>query len=197
MSFSPYNNNTNNNSFSKFNPDNLKKKVRFVDTQNKKFSCDTPGFWQYERKSNVIDTESNLLEAGVGTKTKAKIEMNSYLHPNNYEVSVANVVQNRKGENAPTYFSGYDTSPGRGFGNLNISNSIRVGDFSRGYTKIYKAEKESQLLDRWEFIDDRYAKSDHLVMEIPRGGDSTRKDPNDLTCIDRMEDDKEFNFEYT
>ena len=195
MSFSPYNNNTNNNSFSKFNPDDLKKKVKFVDTENKKFYCDTPGFWQYERKWDVIDTESNLLEAGVGTKTKAKIEMTGHLHPNNYEIPVANVVQTK--DDNSIYFSGYDTGPGRGFGNLNISNNIRTGDFTRGYTKIYKAEKESQLLDRWEFIDDRYAKSDHLVMEIPRGGDSTRKDPNDLTCINRMEADKEFNFEYT
>jgi len=194
MSFSPYNNN-NNSSFAKFNPDNLKKKVRFVDTENKNFYCDTPGYWQFERKWNVIDNESNLLTPGVGTKTKAKIEMTQYLHPNNYEIPVANVVQ-RKEDNT-TYFPGYDTGPGRGFGNLNVSNNIRTGDFTRTETKVYKAEKESEMLERWEFIDDRFTKPQNLVMEMPRGGDTTRKLQNDLTTINRMEDDKEFAFEYT
>jgi len=194
MSFSPYNNN-NNSSFAKFNPDKLKKKVRFVDTENKNFYCDTPGYWQFERKWNVIDNESNLLTPGVGTKTKAKIEMTQYLHPNNYEIPVANVVQ-RKEDNT-TYFPGYDTGPGRGFGNLNISNNIRTGDFTRTETKVYKAEKESEMLERWEFIDDRFTKPQNLVMEMPRGGDTTRKLQNDLTTINRMEDDKEFAFEYT
>ena len=194
MSFSPYNNN-NSSSFAKFNPDNLKKKVRFVDTENKNFYCDTPGYWQFERKWNVIDNESNLLTPGVGTKTKAKIEMTQYLHPNNYEIPVANVVQ-RKEDNT-TYFPGYDTGPGRGFGNLNVSNNIRTGDFTRTETKVFKAEKESEMLERWEFIDDRFAKPQNLVMEMPRGGETTRKLQNDLTCINRMEDDKEFAFEYT
>ena len=195
MSFSPYNSNNNTNSFSKFNPDNLSKKVKFVDTENKKFDSDTPGFWQYERKQNVIDTESSLLEAGVGTKTKAKIEMTEFLHPNNYNVPVANIVPNK--EDKSTYFPAYFTGPGSGFGNLNVSNNIRTGDFTRDQSKVFKAEKESQMLERWEFIDDRFAKSDHLVMEIPRGGTSTRREQNDLTSINRMEDDKEFSFEYT
>lgn len=181
----------------KYNPNNFIKKERYRDTTDTKLYCDSPGFWQYEKKWDVIDAESNLKTPGVGTKHKTNIELVDKLHPNNYEVSVSN--KKRVEENIEpkenVYFTGYGTGPGRGFGNLGISNSIRIGDFTRTETKVFKSTKESEVIDRWEFIDDRYQNPHNLVMELPRGGESTRKNQNPL-AINKIESDKEFSFRY-
>jgi hypothetical protein len=190
MSFSPYNGNE---KFVKFNK-NFNKKEKFINDKKKNFFCDTPGFWQYDKRWDVVDYESNLIQPGVGTKQKTKMEMTEVLHPNNYNVPVSNVIQTENDDSI--YFSAFNSGPGRGFGDMLVSNNIRVGDFTRTETRHFKAQKESQVLDRWQFIDDRFAKSDNLVMELPRGGDTTRKPQVDLTTISRLTEDKEFNFEY-
>ena len=204
----------------KYNPNNFIKKERYRDTNDTKVYCDSPGFWQYEKKWDVIDAESNLKTPGVGTKHKTNIELVDKLHPNNYEVSVSNkksVEENiepsekhsfseatlgKKSKDflpieskENVYFPGYGTGPGRGFGNLGISNSIRIGDFTRTETKVFKSTKESEVIDRWGFIDDRYQNPHNLVMELPRGGESTRKSQNQLP-INKIESDKEFSFRY-
>ena len=193
MSFAPFENNKKEN-LNKFNSDKINKKERFSNNENKKFYCDTPGFWNYDKKWNVIDAESNLITPGVGTRQKTKMEMIGELHPNNYAIPVANVIQTQKDEKF--YYPAYFTGPGAGFGNLNVSSSIRVGDFTRTETKNFKAVKESEVLDRWEFIDDRFASPENLVMDIPRGGDSTRKEQIDLSNTSRQKENIEFVFKY-
>ena len=117
------------------------------------------------------------------------------LHPNNYAIPVGNTVATEKSE--PFYYPGYFTGPGQGFGNLNVSNSIRVGDYTRTETREFKATKESEVIERWGFIDDRYSNPDNVVMELPRGGDTTRKPQTDLNLsMVRLSEDKEFNFQY-
>ena len=72
-----------------------------------------------------------------------------------------------------------------------------IGDYTRTETKNFKATKESEMVERWEFIDDRFANPNHLVMELPRGGNSTRKNQTDLNnSMVRLSEDKEFNFQY-
>lgn len=186
MSFSPYNGNED---FSKFNK-NFNKKERFMDDKKKNFYCDTPGYWHFSRKWDVIDDESNLIQPGVGTRQKTKMEMTQVLHPNNYNVPVANVIQMETDDTV--YFPDYYSGPGTGFGNLSVSNNIRVGDFTRTETRHFKAQKESEIIDRWQFIDDRFAKPDNLVMELPRGGDTTRKPQIDLNTLTRLNENKEF-----
>jgi hypothetical protein len=117
------------------------------------------------------------------------------LHPNNYAIPVGNTVATKEDE--PYYYPGYYTGPGQGFGNLNVSNQIRLGDNSRSQTPGFKATKEAEILERWQFIDNRFATEEHLVMEIPRGGITTRAPETELNnTMVRLSEDKEFNFQY-
>lgn len=191
MSYFPFNSNENATKNNKYNPNNFIKKERFHNTKDKDFFCDTPGFWQYEKKWDVVDDESNLKTPGVGTRLKTKVEMVQELHPNNYAIPVANVIATKKDEKF--YFPGYETGPGRGFGNLNVSNDIRIGDYTRTETRNYKAQKESEVIDRWQYIDNRFQNPNNLVLPIPRGGESTRKNNQVFTSSDTA---SSFEFEY-
>jgi hypothetical protein len=179
---------TSDESLDKFNPEKMNKKERYYNTDKKNYYCDTPGFWQYEEKSNIIEQETNLITPNIGTRQKTQIELPKNIHPNNYSISIENKLQNELNEKV--YFSGYDTGPGKGFGNLSVSNDIRIGNFTRLETKDFKIDKESELINRWEYIDDRFKNPNNLVMEIPRGGESTRK--NSQQSIEQ----REFQFKY-
>ena len=193
MSFAPFLNSKKNN-YDNFDPSVMNKKVRFANDEKKNFFCETPGCWQYEKKWDVVETESALIQAGVGTKQKTEMALVQELHPNNYAIPVANVVQRKQDEKF--YYPAYFTGPGSGFGNLSVSSSIRVGDMTRSETKNFKAQKETQVLERWEFIDDRYAQASNLVMDFPRGGDTTRKPEINLSVEERLNDSREFTFQY-
>ena len=60
---------------------------------------------------------------------------------------------------------------------MNISNDIRNGDASRLDTKEFKEYKEAQQFFDYQFqyLDKNYQDPNHIVMPIPRGGESTRK----------------------
>jgi hypothetical protein len=192
MSFAPFesiNDNLNN-----FNPNKMNKKVRFSNDEKKDLIHETPGFWGYGEMSNVIDTESNLMKSDVGSRQKTKMEMVGELHPNNYSIPVGNSVPSKKDEKF--YYPSYYTGPGAGFGNLSVSSSIRVGNSTRLEKKNDKPDRETKEIDRWEFIDDRYSSAQNLVMEMPRGGSSTRKLQNDLSNITRQDQNREFEFKY-
>jgi len=195
MSYFPFNSNDNHD---KFNPQKMNKKERYNNTDNKDYYCDTPGFWQYEKKWNVIEDESKLMTPGVGTRHKSQIQLNESIHPNNYAIPIQNNLQKESDEKV--YFTGYDTGPGRGFGNLTISNDIRIGDFTRTETKNFKANKESEVIDRWQYIDTRFQNSNNLVLPIPRGGESTRKSESESFIIQQVDskdfNSMEFNFKY-
>ena len=81
-------------------------------------------------------------------------------------------------------------TPGRGFGNLNISNEIRNGDSSRQDTKEYRESREMmQMFDhQFSYLDRNFQDPNHIVMPIPRGGESTRSQ-NQLN-IDTMRDSR-------
>lgn len=185
MSYFPFNSNDN---LDKYNPEKMNKKERYHNTDNKNYYCDTPGFWQYEEKSNIIEQESNLISPGIGTRQKTQIELPKHIHPNNYSIPIENKLQ--KELNKKIYFSGYDTGPGKGFGNLSVSNDIRIGNFTRLETKDFKVNKESELINRWEYIDNRFNNPTNVVMDIPRGGESTRK------ISQQLSEEREFIFKY-
>jgi hypothetical protein len=185
MNYFPFNSNDN---LDKYNPEKMNKKERYHNTDNKNYYCDTPGFWQYEEKSNIIEQESNLISPGIGTRQKTQIELPKHIHPNNYSIPIENKLQ--KELNKKIYFSGYDTGPGKGFGNLSVSNDIRIGNFTRLETKDFKVNKESELINRWEYIDNRFNNPTNVVMDIPRGGESTRK------ISQQLSEEREFIFKY-
>jgi hypothetical protein len=190
MSYFPFNSDEN---LDKFNPEKMNKKERYHNTDNKNYYCDTPGFWQYEEKSNIIEQETNIITPNIGTRQKTQIELPKNIHPNNYSIPIENKLQNELNEKV--YFSGYDTGPGKGFGNLSISNDIRIGNFTRLETKDNKINKESELINRWEYIDDRFKNPNNLVMQLPRGGESTRKNTSEPFTTQSIEQ-REFQFKY-
>jgi hypothetical protein len=190
MSYFPFNSKDNPD---KYNPEKMNKKERYHNTDKKNYYCDTPGFWQYEKKWDVIDAETNLITPGVGTRQKTQIQLTETIHPNNYAIPIQNKLQKKTDETV--YFPGYDTGPGRGFGNLGVSNGIRIGDFTRTETRNFKAQKEGEVIDRWQYIDTRFQNANNLVMPIPRGGESTRKSTNEPFVIQPVQQ-REFNFKY-
>ena len=190
MSYFPFNSDE---KLDKFNPEKMNKKERYHNTDNKNYYCDTPGFWKYEEKSNIIEQETNIITPNIGTRQKTQIELPKNIHPNNYSIPIENKLQNEVNEKV--YFSGYDTGPGKGFGNLSISNDIRIGNFTRLETKDNKLNKESELINRWEYIDDRFKNPNNLVMQLPRGGESTRKNTSEPFTTQSIEQ-REFQFKY-
>jgi len=101
-----------------------------------------------------------------------------------------------------------DTTAGRGFGNLNISNEIRNGDASRTDTRDYREKRESQQMFDYQFsfLDRNFQNPDNIVMPIPRGGESTRKqtqlavdtmrNPNVMYGMNQEEKNKKIDFKY-
>ena len=75
------------------------------------------------------------------------------------------------------YYTNSIVGPGHGFGNLEISNNIRNGNSSRVDNKEFKELRESsQLFDyQFQYLDRNFQDPDHIVMSIPRGGNTTRE----------------------
>lgn len=114
--------------------------------------------------SDIVDMESQLKKSALTKDKTLTINMNS-----NY---------------------GSTFSAGRGFGNLNIANELR-GDSSRSDTKEYREYRETQEIasHKFSFLDRNFQDPSHIVMSIPRGGESTRKQ-NQL-YVDTMRNPKE------
>jgi len=74
------------------------------------------------------------------------------------------------------YYTNSAVGPGHGFGNLEISNDIHYSNSSRIDTKEYKESRESsQLFDyQFQYLDRNFQDPNHIVLPIPRGGDTTR-----------------------
>jgi hypothetical protein len=104
--------------------------------------------------SNIIDIESELLTPFINKKDK------------NYKTNDINF-----------YYTAGAIGPGKGFGNMQVSNQMRFGIAGRTDTKEFKQSKESeQLIDfKYQYLNKNYQDPKHIVMSIPRGGASTRK----------------------
>ena len=104
--------------------DNLYKKAKFFD--NKILS---------NYSSQILLTPTLPLVDIVATETNLTFDKNN----NN---------NNKNKRNLEIYEQSYyypgDIGPGRGFGNLNISNEIRQGEQTRSETKLYKQNKEAE-----------------------------------------------------
>ena len=141
-------------------------------------SKDVPGHYKMEKeKCNVIDNESNLLTPGIQTKDRTQIVLKKEFHPTNYTLNYEDGLRKFQTQKTGFYYNNRDTGPGRGFGNLNISNEIRNGDPSRNDTKEYRDKQEGQqMFDyKFQYLDRNFQDPNHIVMPIPRGGVQTRK----------------------
>jgi len=134
------------------------------------------------------DIDNSLLKPIFSSKEKNKIELNNDMNPNNYNVTYknnTNIIEDKSN----FYFSNQLNGAGRGFGNLNISNTIHFGSSSRNDRDEWKQYKEGIIIDRFEFIDTNIINPTHVAMDdLPRGGISTRKQPN--------EENKKITFDY-
>ena len=93
------------------------------------------------------------------------------------------------------YYTNSAVGPGHGFGNLEISNDIRYGNSSRTDTKEFKEVREScQLFDyQFQYLDKNYQDPNHIVMPIPRGGNTTREKTQLFTNIN-LDQKVDFNY---
>jgi hypothetical protein len=104
----------------------------------------------------------------------SKIEFNYDI--NDYIKKKNNIINNKK-DNVDFYYNNINLGAGRGFGNLNISNSIRNINSSRNDYREFKLEKEKEIMfgHVFQYLDKNVQDPNNLIMPIPRGGESTRK----------------------
>jgi hypothetical protein len=106
-------------------------------------------------------------------KNKNNTVLKDNLDPFDYDIQYKNTENDD--DNEQIYFKPYNQGPGRGFGNLNISNQIRNSNPSRQNNDEFKLYRESEIINRFEFIDNRYANPSNLVFPYPRTGIFSRK----------------------
>lgn len=99
-------------------------------------------------------------------------------------------------------------TPGRGFGNLDANNIIRMGTDSRTDKKTYSTKMESNVNNRFDYLFDDRKQQVHANVNFNMGGESTRVQQLNSDCIfsykktDLVEeskdirDKKKFNFKY-
>ena len=87
-----------------------------------------------------------------------------------------NIVNNKNKDNINFYYTNKNICPGRGFGNLNISNNIRNINSSRINNRENKIEQEKTTMfdHKFQYLDKNVQDPKNLIMPIPRGGTSTR-----------------------
>jgi len=150
--------------------DNIYKKDKFILNNNYNFNNNRV----LDIKNN-IDNESKLITPIFEDKEKTQIVLSDTLDPKNYSL---NYYDSKKDTNniIDFYYNNTNQGPGRGFGDLNISNDIRNCNQSRSNTKIFKKEQESKQIFEFQFqyLDKNFQDPNHIVMPIPRGGESTR-----------------------
>jgi hypothetical protein len=167
--------------YSNIDSDNKEVEEKYV--KNKFFirgdpSEDVPGHHKYIfTKSDAIDNETDLITPTINSKDKTQVKLKKSFHPSDYNLNYEDNLRKDHTQKTGFYYNNRDVGPGRGFGNLNISNDIRNGDASRLDTKEFKEYKEAQQFFDYQFqyLDKNYQDPNHIVMPIPRGGESTRK----------------------
>jgi len=164
---------------------NFNKKNKFFQTS--KYDFNKQPF--YEVNGNAININDEL-KNNYNSKNKLNIEFSNDFNPYNYELNYKNTLRKDTKGNEFIYYSPYNQQPGRGFGNLNINNNIRDGESTRNSTSDFRLFRESEIIDRFEYIDNRYANPRNIVFPFPRTGNDTRKtqifNNNDFTSSNNI-----------
>lgn len=143
---------------------NLKKKNKFINNVNNEYN---------KQPHYYVPINDNRHNPNYNNKSKISVELNQNFDPYNYELNYTNTTNTNN--TAFTYFSPYNQGPGRGFGNLNINNDIRNSAQSRQHTNEFRVNRESESINRFEYIDNRYSNPNNFVLPFPRSGETTRK----------------------
>jgi hypothetical protein len=195
-----YNSNYNPNSNPNYNKkeiDNYNKKERFINNQNR----DLVNIGEINRL-NVIEIESKLKATNLNNKSKTDIKLADNLNPENYNLPIINNKNlSLKNTNVLDRYEEISAfQPWKRQVDINKGTDIRFGNNTRLETKNIKLQNESNINERWDFIDNRFQKLDHIVMPQIRGGESTRKDHQQSLIINRNNIDelgtKELKFDF-
>ena len=147
----------------------------------------------YERDMFSINNESKIINKSKSTNGKSDfIEYeNNLIMPSDSSSSCKNLFEyedlNQQSYNTPlkiseinirkqfTNYHGHHTGPGKGFGNLSVSNNIRQGSSTRLDNTEIKIKKETQINERFDLIDKNFQNPHNLILPFARGGENTRK----------------------
>lgn len=145
------------------------KKNKFIENFDNQFNKQP--FFEIENCNVNIN---DLTKENFNSKNKLSVQQKDNMDPFDYDINYINK-KNFKGQQF-IYYSAYNQQPGRGFGNLNVNNNIRFGEASRSDTDNFKLFRESELLDRFDFVDNM----NHVSPFHSRIGNNTRKIPTQL-----------------
>jgi len=145
------------------------KKNKFVDTNYYNFNKQP--FYEIDKNENL---QINLIKDNYNDKEKIQITLKDNFDPHNYNLNYYDSIK-RTFTEENNYLQLLNQEPGRGFGNLNINNEIRTGDEGRIDTHEFKNYRESEVNNRFDFIDNRFINPQNLVLPFPRSGIHTRK----------------------
>ena len=149
----------------------MNKKNKFIENNNNQLNKQ-PHYDQINNNNCI----QNIMKDNYNSKNKSILELSDNLNPYNYDLNYTNKIKkDHKGDETIIYYSPYNQGPGRGFGNLNVNNMIRKSESSRNDTEDFKLLRESELIDRFQFIDNRFNNPNNLVFPFPRSGQNTRK----------------------
>jgi hypothetical protein len=149
----------------------MNKKNKFVENNNNELNKQ-PHYDQINNNNCI----QNMVKDNYNSRNKSSLELTKNLDPFNYNLNYTNKIKkDMKGEESIIYYSPYDQGPGRGFGNLNINNMIRKSESSRNDNEDFKLTRESEMLNRFDYLDNRFSNPNNLVFPFPRSGDNTRK----------------------
>lgn len=142
-------------------------------------------------REDIIEEESFLLLPRVNSKKKTKVELKNNMHPKNYDVELKSENIKKTKQYDPYYGNHY--GPGRGFGNMDMSNDIRKGQFTRLSNDVFFKNQETMINERSEFLSKNFQDPKNLILPFTRGGETTRKSTiskNDNDCKEK------YDFEY-
>ena len=162
----------------------MNKKNKFYENNNNELNKQHHYDYKLTNNNNCVQTT---------IKNKSSFELTDHLDPYDYNISYENKIKkDLKGEESFVYYSPYNQGPGRGFGNLNITNMIRKSQSSRNDTEDFKLYKESEIIDRFDYLDNRFSNPNNLVFPFPRSGQNTRKNSEKL--VEKSENINEYHF---
>ena len=93
------------------------------------------------------------------------------------------LLDKKKQSNNKRLISYGNFTAGRGFGNLEANNDIRMGKNSRNDKKNYSTKMESNVNNRFDFLFDDKKQQVHGNVNFNMGGESTRIQQLNSDCI--------------
>jgi hypothetical protein len=167
------------------------KKNKFIENVDMKYNKQP--FYDIDN-ANSGSNINDILKDTFNSKNKSSLELKDRLDPFDYEINYFNKIKKDLKGQEFIYYSPYDQGPGRGFGNLNINNNIRNSESSRKTNEDFKLFRESEIVDRFDFLDNRFVNVKNIVFPYARTGVQSRKTSDDDKEIDFSSEITDYNF---